>query len=81
MTSRAFALGLLVLAAPALAGDADRLPYGVKKRYNAIVPAAKDLKWKKIPWLLDLEVGLKQAQEEKRPLVLWVSGDDPLDRC
>ena len=81
MYARSFALGLLFLTTPVFAGDADRLPYGVKKRYNAIIPAEKDLKWKKIPWLLDLEQGMKLASEEKRPLVLWVSGDDPLDRC
>ena len=34
-----------------------------------------------IPWVLDLEEGIRLAKQEKRPLLLWTSGDDPLERC
>lgn len=39
------------------------------------------VKWQEVPWLLDLKEGMRQSREEKRPLLLWVSGDDPLERC
>lgn len=39
------------------------------------------LKWQQIPWLTDLREAVRQAKEEKRPLVLFVSGDDPLEKC
>jgi hypothetical protein len=51
------------------------------ERYAAIVPRAEELKWQQIPWLNDLAEGIGQARQEKRPLLVWVSGDDPLERC
>jgi len=39
------------------------------------------LRWRDIPWYLDAVEGLKTAREEKRPVLLWVTGDDPLGRC
>jgi hypothetical protein len=39
-------------------------------------------KWRDaIPWILDLEEGVRLARAEKRPVLIWVSGDDPLERC
>ena len=29
----------------------------------------------------DLNDGMRVAREENRPLLLWTSGDEPLDRC
>jgi hypothetical protein len=29
----------------------------------------------------DLDVAVKQAKKEKRPLFIWVAGDEPLERC
>jgi hypothetical protein len=40
-----------------------------------------ELAYRQIPWLVDLNEGLRVARDEKRPLLLWTSGDDPLDRC
>ena len=34
-----------------------------------------------IPWYTDANEGLKAARQEKRPILLFVSGDDPLGRC
>jgi hypothetical protein len=31
--------------------------------------------------MLDLEEAIKVAKKEKRPLLVWVAGDDPLGRC
>ena len=39
-------------------------------------------KWRDaIPWVLDLDEGIRLAKAEQRPLLLWTSGDDPLERC
>ncbi len=39
------------------------------------------LRWKEIPWYTDLAEAMQVAREEQRPLLIWVSGDDPLGRC
>jgi hypothetical protein len=38
-------------------------------------------KWRQIPWLVDLPKAIRQARAEDRPILLFVSGDDPLERC
>jgi hypothetical protein len=58
-----------------LAGDAARM-YGFVK-----TPHPDELKWQQIPWLTDLQDAVRQARAEGRPLLLFVSGDDPLERC
>jgi hypothetical protein len=51
-------------------------------RLEAVVkPTAAELKWQKIPWILDLAEGQRLAKAEGRPLFLWASGDPPLERC
>lgn len=40
-----------------------------------------ELGYREIPWLVDLNEGIKAARDENRPLLLWTSGDEPLDRC
>lgn len=47
----------------------------------AVKPTAGELRWQKIPWLTDLGQAQAVAREEKRPILLWVTGDDPLERC
>ena len=44
-------------------------------------PLAGELRWQQIPWLVDLREGIRRAGAEGRPLLLFVSGDDPLERC
>src|SRR5262245_40513675 len=61
--------------------DVSRLPADAAKQYAYLKLGTQDIKWKQIPWVLDLAEGLRLAKEEKRPLLLWVSGDDPLERC
>jgi hypothetical protein len=39
------------------------------------------MRWRDIPWYTDAIEGLKTAREEKRPVLLFVTGDDPLGRC
>ena len=51
------------------------------RRATLIKPAANELRWQQIPWLIDLAEGQKRARAEGRPILLWVTGDDPLERC
>jgi hypothetical protein len=71
----------LTVSVPAQADDLDRLPEREAQAYPLIKPAAKDVRWKKIPWVIDLDEGVKLARAEKRPILLWTAGDDPLERC
>ena len=58
-----------------LSGDAGRM-YGF-----VTTPHPGELGWQRIPWLTDLAEGVRQARAEGRPLVLFVSGDEPLEKC
>jgi hypothetical protein len=71
----ALAAALVLAAAPCRAGG------GVWKRLEEARPPAEFLRWQTIPWLTDLGEGLRVARQEKRPLLIWASGDDPLERC
>jgi hypothetical protein len=51
------------------------------RRAEIIKPSPNELKWRNIPWVLDLGKGQQLAQQERRPIFLWVTGDDPLERC
>jgi hypothetical protein len=51
------------------------------KRAAVIKPAAEELRWQQIPWVTDLTAGQRLAKAEGRPIFLWVTGDDPLERC
>ncbi len=43
----------------------------------------RDVAWRKIPWTSCLLDGLRTARREKKPLLLWVFIDRPVDdtRC
>lgn len=61
---------------------ADRLPADAARMYGFVKsPHPGELKWQEVPWLTDLREGIRQAKAEGRPLVLFVSGDDPLEKC
>jgi hypothetical protein len=47
----------------------------------AIRPKASEMKWENIPWITDLAKAIKVASKEKRPILVWASGDPPLERC
>ena len=60
----------------------DRLPADAARMYGFVKsPHPGELRWQQSPWLTDLREAIKLAKEEKRPLVLFVSGDDPLEKC
>jgi hypothetical protein len=90
------AVALLALAAashPGTPARADVRPVSAKENVARLpAPAARlyaettlfpqPTRWRDaIPWVLDLEEGIRLAKQEKRPLLLWTSGDDPLERC
>jgi hypothetical protein len=51
------------------------------ERAAVVKPTAKELAWLTIPWMLDLKAAQTTAKAEGRPIFLWVTGDDPLERC
>jgi hypothetical protein len=80
MTRLVLALtGALMIAGAVCGAGGPRA--GVWKRMDEIRPPAELVKWQGIPWLTDLNEGLRAARAEKRPLLIWASGDDPLERC
>ena len=74
--------GLLTLSAATFGGD----PITAEiKALEAMAKLVRQdsavLRWREIPWYTDVNEGIKAAQDEKRPLLLWTTGDDPLGRC
>jgi hypothetical protein len=62
--------------------DVARLPAPATQLYTDTTLFPRPTKWRDaIPWVLDLDTGIRLARDEKRPLLIWVSGDDPLERC
>lgn len=82
LTGTLFALGLLA-AGPANAEPAPTgLPREAARMYGFVTsPHPGELKWQQIPWMTDLREAMRVAEQEKRPLLLFVSGDDPLEKC
>ena len=83
---------LLVLVAPgALAQVPAPTPPGkghagpgldeLTKLAGVIKPRPDENKWQQIPWVTDVNEGLRQARAEKRPLLLWAIMGEPLDEC
>src|SRR5262245_21900260 len=76
------ALAILLLTAGAGLGQTPDLSSSAARMYSIVKKARPgELKWQEIPWLVDLQDGVRLAKDEHRPLLLWVSGDDPLERC
>ncbi len=66
-----------------LIDDVSRLPSEAARMYAYVTRPLwpGELAYREIPWLVDLNDGMRAAREENRPLLLWTSGDEPLDRC
>src|SRR5262245_59314001 len=69
-------LNLLLIASLAVPVNED-----LEAKALAIKPAPRELTWLAVPWVLNLAEAQKVARQEKRPILLWVTGDDPLERC
>ncbi len=74
-------LVLLLSHAAVRADDVPGTDEALDRRAAVIKPSADELRWRQIPWLTDLAQGQQTAQAEGRPIFLWVTGDDPLERC
>ncbi len=85
------ALFIMVTAGVVVAGTngpanqspgADRLPADAARMYGFVKTLHPgELRWQQIPWLTDLREAVRQARAEHRPVLLFVSGDDPLEKC
>jgi hypothetical protein len=64
-----------------LSPDLDALPPNAAQIYRDTTLFPQEAKWLAIPWVNDLKKAIRTAKEEKRPVLIWVSGDDPLERC
>jgi len=71
-------IAALLLAAAGASGQAQEKD--LQRRAAIIKPRPDELKWQKIPWVLDLEEGQRLAQTERRPIFLWAIADAPLER-
>ena len=81
-TAVSFAGSLLALGAILGARSAHGPSAEAQARRAALIkPAAAEVRWRQVPWLIDLAEGQKRARAEGRPILLWVTGDDPLERC
>jgi len=74
-----------LLLASAVSGWAQSSPRptleDLTKKAGVIKPRPDELKWQKIPWVVDVVEGVRLAREEKRPIFLWATQDEPLERC
>lgn len=77
------ALAILLVATSAARGADTLETYAdtLRARAGELKQSPAQLRWQQIPWLTDLNEGLRLARQEQRPLLLWLSGDDPLGRC
>ena len=75
-------LGSGIAALLLIAGMASGLAQenDLQRRAAAIKPRPDELKWQKIPWVMDLAEGQRLAQAERRPIFLWAIADAPLER-
>ncbi len=61
--------------------DVARLPKGAASLYADTTLFPQPTKWLNAPWMVNLEEAVRTAKAERRPVLIWVSGDDPLERC
>ena len=55
-------------------------PEALESKIKPLNPA--DLAWRKIAWKTCLFEALDQARQEKKPVLMWVLGGEPVDgRC
>jgi hypothetical protein len=71
----------LCLVAPALTGSTSshRLDQNSFEEWrDFILPDAREMKWKEIPWHESFWKGLLEAQQKNKPLLLWAMNGHPL---
>jgi hypothetical protein len=77
---------LVVPSSPVRADDVAPELTTLLKKAAAFRPGGSDFGWREIPWNDDPTAALKEARDEKRPLLVWLAGGrdrdgTPLERC
>ena len=52
-----------------------------ERRAAALRPKPSETRWQSIPWLTELPEAVRTADAEQRPVLVWSTGDAPLERC
>jgi hypothetical protein len=58
----------------------------LERRAAALRPSANEVKWQRLPWIVDPNEAIATAKAEKRPIFFWAAGGRgrdglPLERC
>jgi hypothetical protein len=78
---------LAFLAGPSRSGDPEERKafidsaVALGNKMDVIKPHVTEVRWLQIPWISDLVAAAKASKAENRPLLIWASGDEPLERC
>jgi hypothetical protein len=48
------------------------------RQFRSIVPAEKELRWREVKWVPTLWEGIRTAQREDRPILLYAMNGHPL---
>jgi hypothetical protein len=67
-------LGLVLASA---SGQSDEKRVSIA---SVVKPRPEEIRWQKVPWIVDLAEGQRVARAEGRPLFLWATAGT-LDRC
>jgi len=65
-------------AAPARTRVARLDPDNLQAWSHYLAPQPSELAWESLPWLTSYSDGILAAQEQRRPLLLWVMNGHPL---
>ncbi|HYN63724.1 MAG TPA: hypothetical protein VES36_03890 [Candidatus Limnocylindrales bacterium] len=78
-TARFYILPALLLVACATPQREARLDASNLEAWRThLTPGADELAWESLPWLSSYADGVLAAQEQRRPLLLWVMNGHPL---
>ena len=77
----ATALAPTLLAAPTRHTNAESLANRLAREAAVIRPNAAESMWQQIPWISSAVEAQHLAEEEKRPIFLWMLDENPLERC
>lgn len=78
MTTPCLALALALLLGCASAPPAQLDDEGREAWARYLAPGGTELAWESLPWLSSYSDGVLAAQEQRRPLLLWVMNGHPL---
>ena len=63
----------LAIAAIAVAQSSD-----LDAKIASVLPTTNEDRWLQIPWRQDLAAAFKEAEQQRKPLYLWVMDGNPL---